>query len=80
MRKRKNLDEREIYCDPLVHVYRANDIKEVDVHAIEQDRKNKRLLFQEMSMRKRKNLDQREIYCDPLVHVYRANDIEEVDT
>ena len=30
VRKRHNLNEREFFCDPLVHVYRANDIDEVD--------------------------------------------------
>ncbi len=30
LRKRVNLDEREFFCDPLVHVYRANEIEEAD--------------------------------------------------
>eukprot|EP00985_Skeletonema_marinoi_P009102 scaffold4196_cov98-Skeletonema_marinoi.AAC.3 len=30
LRKRINLDARELFCDPLVHVYRENEIEEVD--------------------------------------------------
>jgi len=78
--ERGSLHHFETVYDPILHEYVVPKEAKMMVHAIEQDRKNKHLLFQEMSMRKRKNLDQREIYCDPLVHVYRANDIEEVDT
>ena len=77
--KRGSLHHPEALYDPILHEYVVPKDAKVIVHAVEQDKKNKRQLFREMSMRKRRNLDQREFYCDPLVHVYRANDIEELD-
>jgi len=77
--KRGSLHHPEALYDPILHEYVVPKEAKLIAHAFEQDKKNKRLLFKEMSMRKRKNLDEREFYCDPLVHVYRANDIEEVD-
>lgn len=77
--KRGSLHHPEALYDPVLHEYVVPKEAKLIVHAAEQDKKNKRQLFREMSMRKRQNLDQREFYCDPLVHVYRANDIEELD-
>lgn len=77
--KRGSLHHPEALYDPILHEYIVPKEARLIALAIEQDKKNKRQLFEEMSVRKRKNLDERECFCDPLVHVYRANDIDEVD-
>lgn len=77
--KRGSLHHREALYDPILHEYIVPKEAILTAHAFEQDKKNKRQLFKEMSLRKRANLDQREFFCDPLVHVYRANEIEEAD-
>ena len=77
--KRGSLHHREALYDPILHEYVVPKEAILTAHAFEQDKKNKRRLFKEMSVRKRHNLDEREFFCDPLVHVYRANDIDEVD-
>mmetsp|Transcript_36057 Transcript_36057/g.73530 ORF Transcript_36057/g.73530 Transcript_36057/m.73530 type:complete len:287 (+) Transcript_36057:90-950(+) len=77
--KRGSLHHHEALYDPLLHEYVVPKDAILTAHAFEQDKKNKRQLFKEMSLRKRINLDARELFCDPLVHVYRENEIEEVD-
>ncbi len=74
--KRGSLHRQEALYDPILHEYVVPKEALLTAHAFEQDKKNKRQLFKEMSLRKRANLDQREFFCDPLVHVYRASSVD----